>query len=313
MFSTSVIPTVGRPTLSRAVESVLSQSLDEDFEVVVVNDSGRPLEDAAWRESPRVRVIDTNRRERSVARNAGAAVARGRHLHFLDDDDWLVPGGLQYLARAARDGGTDWVYGHTLLVDGDGAPILALRPRHAGNCFVQAMSGEWTPLQASLVRAETFFAVGGFHPLIAGPEDVDLLRRVCLVGAVAFTPEIVACIGWRTEATRTDYARHAARSRWAREQILGRPGVLRRLRDSANSSYWHGRIVRAYATSMAWNLRRGHVLTAASRAAFAATSLLLAGPHALAPAFVRAVARPHASEAFAEGARDAARRAEAQP
>ena len=49
-----------------------------DFEVIVVNDSGQPLPDMDWQHCPRVRVIDTNRRERSVARNTGAAIAQGK-------------------------------------------------------------------------------------------------------------------------------------------------------------------------------------------------------------------------------------------
>jgi hypothetical protein len=40
------------------------------------------------------------------------------------------------------------------------------------------MAGEWIPLQASLIEAKTFFTVGGFNPLITGPEDIDLLRRI---------------------------------------------------------------------------------------------------------------------------------------
>ena len=44
VFSSTIIPTVDRPTLGRAVLSVLDQEFAEaDFEVIVVNDSGAPL------------------------------------------------------------------------------------------------------------------------------------------------------------------------------------------------------------------------------------------------------------------------------
>jgi hypothetical protein len=44
MFSSTVIPTIGRPTLDRAVRSVLDQGFSaDDFEVIVVNDSGERL------------------------------------------------------------------------------------------------------------------------------------------------------------------------------------------------------------------------------------------------------------------------------
>src|SRR5258706_4760557 len=95
MFCSTIMPTIGRPSVARSVQSVLDQSLTPgDFEVIVVNDSGRPLPAGDWQASPRVRQIDIQRRGQSVARNAGAAIARGRYLHFLDDDDWLLPGAL---------------------------------------------------------------------------------------------------------------------------------------------------------------------------------------------------------------------------
>src|SRR5688500_6331503 len=113
MFCSVVIPSIGRETLSRAVHSVLEQTFTTDnFEVIVVNDSGRLLLEAEWQDSERVRVINTNRRERSVARNTGAAVAKGKYLCFLDDDDWLLPNALEHfeiMARQASD--TVWVYG----------------------------------------------------------------------------------------------------------------------------------------------------------------------------------------------------------
>jgi glycosyltransferase involved in cell wall biosynthesis len=308
MFCSTVIPTVGRPTLGRAVDSVLNQSLDHAaVEIIVVNDSGAPLPAAGWQRSDRVRVIDTCRRERSVARNTGAAIARGRYLHFLDDDDWLAPCALQHLRDGATSSTAAWIYGHSTLVDGDARILLTLRPALNGNCFVQALAGEWIPLQASLIDAETFFAVGGFNPRISGPEDVDLLRRVTLRGTIVGTPHVVAQITWRTEASTTDYERHPSQSRWARESILNQPRVLARMRASAGSSYWQGRIVRAYATSVVWNLRQHRYLTAASRAVSGLTAFILAGPHAISSAFWRAVARPHASATFIQGLHEANR------
>src|SRR6185369_10393658 len=79
-FCTTIIPTIARPTLARSVESVLSQRFDQPFEIIVINDSGAPLPAAAWQQSAQVRVVDTPHRERSMARNTGAALARGRYL-----------------------------------------------------------------------------------------------------------------------------------------------------------------------------------------------------------------------------------------
>lgn len=70
MFSSTIIPTIGRAILPRAVHSVLNQEFDaDDFEVIVVNDSGKPLPEEEWQKSSRVRMIETQRREWCAARN----------------------------------------------------------------------------------------------------------------------------------------------------------------------------------------------------------------------------------------------------
>jgi hypothetical protein len=67
---------------------------------------------------------------------------------------------------------------------------------------------------------------------------------------------------------------------------------------SANSSYWWGRISRAYLTSVIWNVMHKRVLLAASRLTYALAGLALAGSHLVSSSFWRAVAKPYASSAF---------------
>ncbi len=60
MYCSTIIPTIARPTLARAVNSVLSQDFPADeFEVIVINDSGRPLSAEVWQESDQVKVLTT--------------------------------------------------------------------------------------------------------------------------------------------------------------------------------------------------------------------------------------------------------------
>ncbi len=303
MFCSTIIPTVGRATLARAVESVLAQSIGAgENEIIVVNDSGQPLPVAAWQQAPTVRIIETMRHERSVARNAGAALAHGHYLHFLDDDDWLLPGALKSFAMLAQQAkGAGWLYGAAQLVDRAGRPLIQLQHNLAGNAFVQVMAGEWIPLQSSLIKASAFFAVGGFNPLLAGPEDIDLLRRIALHEDLAGTQAVVAWIGMGYTNSTTDHARHSQRSRWAREHILNTPGVFARLRRSAADSGWSGRLVRIYLTSLLWNLQHSNGATATSRAAYAVAGLGSAGRHTFSRSFWRALRCGYASETFQRG------------
>ncbi|MDH7603026.1 MAG: glycosyltransferase family A protein, partial [Armatimonadota bacterium] len=104
MLVSCVIPTVRRERLlAEAVESVLSQRVTGvETEVVVVNDAGEPLCPADWQNDSRVMVVNTYRTERSVARNTGAALSRGDYLHFLDDDDVILPGAYEAFSESAR-------------------------------------------------------------------------------------------------------------------------------------------------------------------------------------------------------------------
>jgi glycosyltransferase involved in cell wall biosynthesis len=308
MFCSTVIPTIGRPTLSRAVRSVLDQSFTADeLEVVVVNDSGAPLPEGNWQHSDRVQLIHTNQRERCIARNAGAAIAKGKYLHFLDDDDWLLPGALDAFWELDQNSGAAWLLGGSQLVGRQDEPLIQLHHDLAGNCMAQVIAGEWIPLQASLIDAKTFFDVGGFNPLIPGTEDIDLVRRIALRAEVAGTPAIVAAITMGTEGSATDYPRAAQFRRWAREAVLNEPTAFRRMRLSANSSYWQGRVIRAYLTSAVWNLAHRRVFTALSRAAYSLAGLALAGRHILSGNFWRDLAQNYESETFLRGFREANR------
>lgn len=304
MFCTSIIPTVCRDTLRRAVQSVLDQNFSKDsYEVIVVNDSGAPLPTADWRQDPLVRVVDTNHRERCVARNVGAALARGKYLHFLDDDDWLLPGALERfwnLSRQYSDGA--WLYGGTVIFDREDKPVINLVHHLEPNCFVKVMSGEWIPLQASFINQTYFHRIGGFNPLIPGIEDVDLARRMALHFDFHGTGDLVAGVGLGVERSTTNQAKARLDGRQARELILNESGVYQRLWQSADKAYWHGRIVRLYLTSATWNLSHGRFLTALSRIHYGIVAMLKARFGSLITKdFWKAILGPYESEAFALG------------
>lgn len=269
MFVSTIIPTINRPTLSIAVQSVLDQNFDlDDFEVIVVNDSGKPLSESIWMKSSKVRVIDTNRRERSVARNAGAAIALGKYLHFLDDDDILMPDALRaFWELAQREPDADWLYGSWRAVDNDGNCVEEFRPALTGNIFALLVCGEGLPFQGSLVNADTFFRVGAFDPdpRLTGVEDRDVGRRLALVGKVTHTSALVAQVRMGEEGSSTNWRIIAQGDQWGREKALQLVNAFDRLRDSASSHFGRGRVSRAYFASMIWNLKRGNRLIALSR------------------------------------------------
>jgi len=278
MFFSYIIPTIGRKSLETAVQSVLDQKFSNaDFEVIVVNDSGTTLPEADWHKSSRVSIINTNRSERSFARNSGAAVARGKYLAFLDDDDWILPGALEYFWNLAiQHPDAVWLYGGIRIVDDQIRTIAEINSGLNGNCFAQIMGGAWAPIQSSLIQARTFFDIGGFNPIICGTEDEDLCRRAAYHGEFANTPQVVACLfRGQTWNTSTNYLRAPDDVKYSRNLILSKAGAFQRLKTSAGSSYWHGRVLRVYLSTIIWNFKQKRLFTSLSRILFSLLCLIL--------------------------------------
>jgi GT2 family glycosyltransferase len=297
VFCSTIIPTIGRASLARSVSSVLEQRLPAgELEVIVVNDSGRPLAAADWQTSPRVRQIETRQRGQSVARNAGAALARGRYLHFLDDDDWLLPEALaSFWELAQRAPQADWLYGGLRVLDRDGRRLSEFNPGLAGNAHIQLMSGVWVTPVASLIRASAFFAVGGFAPALRIGEEIDLGRQLTRRGDLAYTAAVVVCVerGHGGHASMANAPSAAEANRWSRDRALAMPGTFGRLRGSAHTPYWRGRLLQAYLAAAHWNWRHGRYAASASRCAWAMLSLTLAGPALLTRPYWQALRDEH--------------------
>jgi glycosyltransferase involved in cell wall biosynthesis len=302
IFVSTIIPTIGRESLSRAVKSVLDQKFrSAGVEVVVVNDSGEALPEFSWQLAANLQILNTNRRERSVARNAGAAVARGRYLHFLDDDDWLLPNAFDHFWKLVQKTEAGMYYGGYRFIDSNGKIIEECYPDERGNCFIRFMSGEWQPLQASLFDAYVFHAVGGFEALDTlrgGNEDVDLTRRISLQSDIVGVKQLVAAIRIDRSESTTNYVNLQEQSRQSREMILSLPGAFSRLRDSAkarptHADYWCGRMLWIYLGSVVWNIQERRIFTAISRWVNFFWGCILGVRHWLSLRFWRGAIRPH--------------------
>lgn len=97
---TAIIPSVSRPELARAIESVRAQNGELTVEVIVVFDRSND-----WVVDPAVssladQVLFTGGERRgSFARNQGVRAARGTYVAFLDDDDVWLPDKLNAQIR----------------------------------------------------------------------------------------------------------------------------------------------------------------------------------------------------------------------
>lgn len=93
------------PYIADALTSLFDQGLHA-WECIVVNDGstdgGPAIADTFARRDPRIRVVHQPNRGLSAARNTGISRAVAPWLHFLDADDWMLPGGLRTLVDAIK-------------------------------------------------------------------------------------------------------------------------------------------------------------------------------------------------------------------
>jgi glycosyltransferase involved in cell wall biosynthesis len=268
MLCTTIIPTINRPSFERAVKSALVQELNpEVHEIIVVNDSGKPLPEKDWLKSPQITVVNTNQCERSIAQTMGAAVGSGKYIKILQDDDYLLPGALKALIDEAEKTESSWVYGTTNRVDDNDEFISENRPEVKGNLFAHSVVGDAFHLSASLIRRDVFLNVGGFDATINTSEDIDLQWRMALIGDFSRTDHIVAGIRvgiWGKQTTIWDKKRRDTRI--VRERALNAQNALPRIINSVKEDInLRGRCCRAYLISAVLNLQDGRIFTTASR------------------------------------------------
>ena len=99
-----ITPTFNRAKyIVTAIESVLAQRF-ENFELIIVDDGS--TDESASLIAPfaavdkRVRYIHQENKGRSVARNVGIDIAKGKYVCFLDSDDFWLPNHLANIEKA---------------------------------------------------------------------------------------------------------------------------------------------------------------------------------------------------------------------
>ena len=94
------------------MSTILSQTL-KDIEIILVDDGspdncGKICDDYAKKDS-RVKVIHQTNGRQGKARNAGAKIATGEYIGFVDSDDWIAPTMYEELYNRAKQTDADIV------------------------------------------------------------------------------------------------------------------------------------------------------------------------------------------------------------
>jgi O-antigen biosynthesis protein len=162
-----------------------------NYEVIVVNDGSKDRTEAIAKEFG-FRLISTENRGLSSARNTGMRAAKGEIVAYIDDDAIPDPHWLTYLAASYLRTNHMGIGGPNLPPRGDSptADCVANSPGNATHVLLTDDVAEHIPGCNMSFRKEALEAIGGFDERfrIAG-DDVDLCWRIQEQGwTVGFNP-----------------------------------------------------------------------------------------------------------------------------
>lgn len=213
------------PTLRRTLAALRAQTLQAEFEVIVVDDGSRDQTPAiARQQGDFVRLISTGSSQGpGAARNLGVSQARSPVLAFTDADCFPAPGWLaQGLDRIADAD----------LVQGRVAPDPTVPRTPFDRSLVVAGDGGFYQTANLFVRRELFDAVGGFRDWVLQDGPVRRWSEDRRRGRAARTP-----IGEDTLFAWTA-RRLGARSAFAPDALVHHAVVPGNLLDDV-ADRWH--------------------------------------------------------------------------
>lgn len=200
-----VIPTYNRAGLvCRAIDNVFQQTYT-NFELIIVDDGSKDetlLKLRAY--GTRIRVIAQENVGPAVARNRGAAAARGEIIAFQDSDDLWEPTKLERQLAALERAGKSvpcclsnvliGVYHGKTVTSFDDSLLYPLHEEGIWLNVAEVLATRFVLFnQAAAIRKEAFEKAGGFDAQLKYLEDYDLPLRLALQGpwALIRTPLVI--------------------------------------------------------------------------------------------------------------------------
>lgn len=190
-----------------------------NFEAIIVDD-GSTDGTALIARRFGFRVISTENRGLSSARNTGLEAATGEIVAYIDDDARPDPHWLTYLAGTFMRSEYVGVGGPNVPPPGDGqiAECVANAPGGPVHVLLSDRQAEHIPGCNMAFRKEALLAIGGFDPRYrAAGDDVDICWRLQEQGwAIGFSP---AAMVWH-------HRRNSVRTYWKQQRGYGRAEAL---------------------------------------------------------------------------------------
>ena len=210
--------------LREAVDSVLAQSFD-DFELIVIDDGSTdatPTEVEKY--GSRLRVVRTEKRGVSAARNSGVALAVGRYIAFLDSDDLWKPSKLVIQARFMAQHPEIQICQTEEIWIRNGVRVNPKKTHRkpSGDVFLRSLDLCLVSPSAVMMTRQLFQQLGGFDETFPVCEDYELWLRIAVNHPIALLPEPLVI-------KRGGHADQLSRSLWGmdRYRVIALQKLLR--------------------------------------------------------------------------------------
>ncbi|WP_168190984.1 glycosyltransferase [Pseudomonas sp. PIC25] len=194
-----ILTTFNRPELLVDALASLARQTLKDFEVILVNDHGTPVESLLTGfDFPITYLYQGRNRGLSAARNAGLKQARGRYIAYLDDDDIYLPEHLAKLAAVLERNPNAVAYSGVVYVRErleEGARIELDRSTpflHSQFDREKLFVQNYIPVNTWVHPRAMLATVGEFDTGLTAFEDWDMLLRLAARYPVVHMPEITA-------------------------------------------------------------------------------------------------------------------------
>ncbi|MFZ5934177.1 glycosyltransferase [Pseudomonas sp. HS6-2] len=180
-----IITTFNRPNLLADALNSLSRQTFADFEALLVNDKGCPVESSLVElPFPIMYIRQAHNRGPAAARNTAHRLAQGQYIVYLDDDDLFLPNHLETLAQAIEQHPDEIIYSDAIfiieeLVDGKRVERhREQRYTHGEYSRDRLLTNNYIPVNTFAFPRRLLALFDGFDENLKGLEDWDFLMHL---------------------------------------------------------------------------------------------------------------------------------------
>jgi glycosyltransferase involved in cell wall biosynthesis len=214
-FFSVIIPTYNRAhTIERAVRSVFAQTQDS-YELIIVDDGSTDKTQEILtffaKNKPNnvfVKLLKTDHKGVSAARNHGVEYASGRWISFLDSDDEWLPQKLQMQKDfIEKNPSLRLVHGEEIWIrNGVRVNQRKIHQKSGGDIFERATELCLISPSAVAIEKKLFTEQGGFRTDYPVCEDYDLWLKICSENLIGFLKHpVVNKFGGHEDQLSTQY------------------------------------------------------------------------------------------------------------